>query len=512
MGEKSIASVEDTGACTAAEETAVAQRRLRLYFLVAAVVPSVAGLVVALWLRSSVAAWLAAGGAIVAALVALAAAATAAKRIVLPLVGMAETWSRSAMNADRVKSTFVANMSHEIRTPLNSVLALSQLLRDGVGGPLTVDQRKYLEIIMRNGQTLLRLIDDILDLSRIESGHIEIDTEDVDLGSQLDAIVEALSPLAMAKDLDISVKLPDDLPPVRCDVDRLRQILTNLIGNAVKFTESGTVRVTAEAQAAVVSVHVTDTGIGIPQAQLGHIFEEFVQVDQTLARRQGGAGLGLAIASRLARLMGGEIVASSVVGSGSRFTLTLPRAAERAERKNVSRLSTPTAEAVDDIRAEAYARVPRQASPTVLIVEDNEDNLFTLREVLAPLSFDIVAASTGRQAIDSCRRRMPDLVIMDVQMPGMSGLQATGAIRALPGGADVPILALTAQAMAGDRERILEAGVNDYLAKPVAPRALRETVARLLALHPPEGEGVGAPSSGPISSKGEPHGAHTPRR
>jgi len=436
---------------------------------------------------------------------------------------MTESLARSAMNADRLKGAFVANMSHEIRTPLNSVLALSQLLRDGVAGPLTGDQRRYLEIIMRNGHTLLRLIDDILDLSRIESGHLVIDTQDIDLGPQIGAVVEALSPLAMAKDLDASVKLPDDLPMVRCDIDRFRQILTNLIGNAIKFTETGAVRVTAEARATAVAVHVTDTGIGIPQAKLGHIFEEFVQVDQTLARRQGGAGLGLAIASRLARLMGGEITASSVVGSGSRFTLTLPRAAEARgaanadegiEKKNVSGLSTSLPEAVDDIRAEAYARTPRQAPATVLIVEDNEDNLFTLREILAPLSFEIAAASNGRQAIDYCRRQMPDLVIMDMQMPGMTGLQATGGIRALPGGADVPILALTAQAMAGDRERILEAGCDDYLPKPVSPRDLRATVTRLLAARPASESGAdaGGPTSPGFSPKGEPHGAHTPRR
>jgi CheY-like chemotaxis protein len=149
-----------------------------------------------------------------------------------------------------------------------------------------------------------------------------------------------------------------------------------------------------------------------------------------------------------------------------------------------------------------------------LIVEDNEDNLFTLREILAPLSFEIAAASNGRQAIDYCRRQMPDLVIMDMQMPGMTGLQATGGIRALPGGADVPILALTAQAMAGDRERILEAGCDDYLPKPVSPRDLRATVTRLLAARPASESGAdaGGPTSPGFSPKGEPHGAHTPRR
>jgi signal transduction histidine kinase/CheY-like chemotaxis protein len=511
MGEHSTLNVVGRAVSGGPPDTISCRRRLRVYFLTAAVVPPVAALLVALFVHAQAVPWLAAS-AVLGALVALAAWTLASQRVLIPLGGVADNRVRSEMNADRLKSTFVANMSHEIRTPLNSVLALSQLLRDGTAGPLTPDQSKYLEIITRNGRTLLRLIDDILDLSRIESGHLQVDTQDVDLGPQIAAIVEALSPLAMAKELDAIVKLPDDLPLVRCDVDRLRQILTNLIGNAIKFTDSGAVRVTAEAYAVAVAVHVTDTGIGIPQAELGHVFEEFVQVDQTLARRQGGAGLGLAIASRLARLMGGDITASSVVGSGSRFTLTLPRAAEGVERKNVSRLSTPPTEAVEDIRAEAYARSPRQAPTTVLIVEDNEDNLFTLREMLAPLSCEIAAASSGRQAIDYCRRQLPALVIMDMQMPGMSGLQATGAIRALAGGDEVPILALTAQAMTGDRERILEAGCDDYLAKPVAPRALRATVTRLIGSRTRNGLGPGRALSRTTSLLEDPHGAPTPRR
>ena len=500
-------------AVTATQFAASARRRLRIYFLAAALAPVVTGLLIAVLARSSASVWLAVC-AVVGGLGALVATSLAVRRIVLPLHGIAEGLCRTASNADNVKSTFVANMSHEIRTPLNSVLALSQLLRDGVAGPLTVDQRRYLEIITRNGRTLLRLIDDILDLSRIESGHLEVDTEDVDLAPQIDSIVEALTPLATAKDLHITMKLPDDLPLVRCDVDRVRQILTNLIANAIKFTDAGMVRVTAAASDVSVVIHVTDTGVGIPQAELGRIFEEFVQVDQTLARRKGGAGLGLAIASRLARLMGGDIAVSSVAGSGSRFTLTLPRAPEASEKRNVSRLSTRD-ETVDDIRAEAYARGPRDVPITVLIVEDNEDNLFTLREMLAPFAFDIAAASTGRQAIDYCRAQLPDLVIMDVQMPGMSGLQATGAIRVLPGGGDVPILALTAQAMSGDRDRILDAGCDAYLAKPVAPGELRATVARLLGARRPDvldSASSVRPAMVDGSQKGDHNGADTPRR
>jgi signal transduction histidine kinase/ActR/RegA family two-component response regulator len=487
-----------------APEVASAARRLRPYFLAAALIPSLAVLAIAAIFRSHAVFWLAvcAGVGVGAALVT---AALAMRRVVLPLHGIADGLSQTAANADRLKSAFVANMSHELRTPLNSVLALSQLLRDGVPGPLTPDQRKYLEIITRNGQTLLRLIDDILDLSRIESGYLEMATQDVDLAPQIAAIAEALSPLAMAKDLDLTVKLPNELPLVRCDVDRVRQILTNLIGNAIKFTDAGTVRVTAEAKPSAVAINVTDTGVGIPDGDLERIFDEFVQVDQTLARRQGGTGLGLAIASRLARLMGGAIAVSSVAGSGSRFTLTLPRAPQSTETRNVSRLSTPPGDTVDDNGAEAYAPGQRQTPATVLIVEDNEDNLFTLRQILAPLPLETVSASSGRQAIEYCRRGMPDLVIMDMQMPGMSGLQATGAIRALPGGANTPILALTAQAMAGDRERILGAGCDAYLSKPAAPREMRATVARLLASRGPDAPAPSPPEEGRS-------GAHTPRR
>jgi signal transduction histidine kinase/CheY-like chemotaxis protein len=420
-----------------------------------------------------------------------------------------EETSRRSEEADRLKSLFIANMSHEIRTPLNSVLALSQLLRDGVAGPLTVDQRRYLEVIERNGQNLLRLIHDILDLSRIEAGHLEMDLQSLELGPQVGEVVTALGPLAMAKDLDLSARVAAEVPRVRADADRLRQILTNLVGNAIKFTESGMVQVTAEPRGAEVAIHVTDTGVGIPEADQAKIFQEFFQVDQTLARRQGGTGLGLAIASRLARLMGGQLSVSSVVGSGSRFTLSLPSlSAEEAAALASGPAAgepaprTPTAPfTVDEHR-------PR---PSVLLVEDNEDNLFTLRQVLARLPLEIVTAASGRQAIARCRTAMPDLVILDVQMPGMSGLQATGAIRALPGGAALPIVALTAQAMKGDRERILAAGCDEYLSKPVQPKVLIELVTRLLARSAESRAQQGGPARSDSPTEGD-HGAHPPRR
>jgi signal transduction histidine kinase/CheY-like chemotaxis protein len=417
----------------------------------------------------------------------------------------AEARSRRNEEVDRLKNAFIANMSHEIRTPLNSVLALTELLRDGVAGPLTVDQRKYLQVIERNGRGLLHLINDVLDLSRIEAGHLEMDTEDLDLAPQIEAVAEALAPLAAGRNLDLTVKLPADLPAARGDPDRFRQILTNLLGNAIKFTDSGgQVMVGAEARAESVVVVVTDTGVGIPDPYREKIFQEFFQVDQTLVRRQGGTGLGLAIARRLARLMGGDIAVESVVNRGSRFHLVLPRAAGngRAKPAHAAPEAPPT---MGPSGASAPAPAPGLPA-TVLLVEDNEDNLFTLRQILARRPLEVVTATSGRQAIERCRRDPPDLVIMDVQMPGMTGLQATGAIRALPGGADIPIVALTAQAMKGDRERILAAGCDDYLAKPVQPNELLAVVERLL--HRAASNATIAPATAGETADG----AHTPRR
>jgi signal transduction histidine kinase/ActR/RegA family two-component response regulator len=428
--------------------------------------------------------------------------------------------TRRSEEADRLKSAFIANMSHEIRTPLNSVLALSQLLRDGMAGALSGDQRKYLEVIERNGQNLLRLINDILDLSRIEAGHLEMDLQAADIAALIRATVGTLSPLAETKGLELHARLPERLPPVRCDVDRVRQILTNLIGNAIKFTEAGQVLVSAEAREGKIAVHVTDTGVGISDAAQGKVFQEFFQVDQSMARRRGGTGLGLAIASRLAHLMGGEITLESVLGAGSRFTLALEQATG-----DVVGLVTPGTDAAEQERAIRGAGGPGRsgrrplelpATPggapernaAILIVEDNEDNLFTLRQILAPLAVELVPAANGREAIDYCRRRRPDLIVMDMQMPAMSGLQATGAIRSLPGGAGIPIVALTAQAMKGDRERILAAGCDVYLSKPIQPKVLLGAIQRLLDRR---GEAV-ASRGGTQTTEEQGHGTHTPGR
>ena len=218
----------------------------------------------------------------------------------------------------------LAHLSHEIRTPLNSILALSQLLRDGMAGTLNVEQKKYVEVIERNGQNLIRLVNNVLDLSRMAAGHIDVELRSLDLGDQLRATAAALAPLAEVKGIELVVDAVPRLPLVRCDPDRVRQVLTNLIGNAIKFTDRGEVKISAARSGDMVAVHVSDTGIGIPEAARTRLFEEFFQAGESDARRNGGAGLGLAIASRLVQLMDGELSVQSAEGVGSRFTFTLP--------------------------------------------------------------------------------------------------------------------------------------------------------------------------------------------
>jgi signal transduction histidine kinase len=235
----------------------------------------------------------------------------------------------SVVGATESKSgslSVLRHLSHEIRTPLHSMLALAQLLRDGMAGDLNPEQRKYVEVIERNGQNLIHLVNDVLDLSRMEVGQIEIEMEvrPLDLGDQVRATVAALAPLAEVKKIDLTVDSIQDLPLVRCDPDRVRQVLTNLIGNAIKFTDRGQVVLSVEPRHQTVAVHVSDTGVGIPESARPRLFDAFFQGAGPQARRKGGAGLGLAIASRLVRLMGGDLSFESAEGVGSRFTFTLP--------------------------------------------------------------------------------------------------------------------------------------------------------------------------------------------
>jgi signal transduction histidine kinase len=234
--------------------------------------------------------------------------------------------SRTLEEMERLKSAFISNISHEIRTPLNAVLSLSQLMRDGSAGPLTEEQSRYLDVIQRSGQSVLNLLSDMIDLANLETGHLEVRSEDISLHSVVHSVLSYYQPLLDGKGLHLAVDVLETLPRVRADGHRAGQVVGHLLGNAIKFTERGTIAISGEARAGSVAIHVSDTGIGIPEETLTRIFDGFYQVDYRLGRRHPGAGIGLSLVGRLVRLMGGEITVRSTVGAGSRFTFALPTA------------------------------------------------------------------------------------------------------------------------------------------------------------------------------------------
>ncbi|OXY85928.1 HAMP domain-containing protein [Streptomyces diastatochromogenes] len=384
----------------------------------------------------------------------------------------AQQLSRTSM----YKSEFLANMSHELRTPLNSLLTLARLLAQNPDGNLTKKQVDYAEVIHSAGSDLLQLINDILDLSKVEAGKMEVRREPFGLSQLLDHLKATFGPVADERGLDFTVSVAREVPEcLTTDEARLRQVLGNLLSNALKFTDEGGVTLTVEyADAAgtpadlrcaepVLAFRVTDTGIGIPAERLRHIFEAFHQGDGTTARRFGGTGLGLSISREVAALIGGAIEVTSAPGRGSRFTLYLPHHAEQP---------APAAAATSEAPQPRERTLPEPAversGATVLIVDDDHRNVFALTEVLKTDGLRVVTADGGRRAIEVLTEYDEiELVLMDVMMAGMDGYEAIEEIRGLPGRANLPVIVVTAQAMPGDRARALEAGADDYLAKPV---------------------------------------------
>jgi len=237
-----------------------------------------------------------------------------------------DSQSRTLEEMERLKSAFISNISHEIRTPLNAVLSLSQLMRDGSAGPVTPEQARYLDVIQRSGQSVLNLLSDIIDLANLETKNLETRSEDIAPGVIAQAALASLLPIAQSKKLNVVVDLPETLPHVRADGHRLGQVISHLFNNAVKFTESGSIKIAGERWGDFVAISVADTGIGIPEDAMSRIFEGFYQVDYRLGRRHQGTGIGLTLVDRLVRLMGGEITVRSTVGTGSTFTFTVPAA------------------------------------------------------------------------------------------------------------------------------------------------------------------------------------------
>jgi signal transduction histidine kinase/CheY-like chemotaxis protein len=381
----------------------------------------------------------------------------------------------AAEGANRAKSEFLANMSHELRTPLNAILGLSEAVLEKVFGPLTTKQDKSLRTIHESGQHLLDLINDILDLSKIEAGKMELDIYSIPVEPICRASLRFIKEQAYKKQIQVSFDIAPAITNLEADPRRLKQMLVNLLTNAVKFTPQGG-QVGLEITKANGYMHfaVWDTGIGIAEEDLPRLFRPFQQIDSSLSRQYGGTGLGLSLVKRLAEMHGGSVAVESEPGKGSRFTVSLPSSAGVA---SLPAKALPEGTAVEVGEAPETTCAEAEGA-LILLAEDDERNVETMAGYLEVKGYRILVAKNGMEALDLAAAQRPNLILMDIQMPGMDGLEATRRLRA---NADVtlaqtPIIALTALAMPGDEERCLEAGADDYLSKPVELKRLIQTI------------------------------------
>lgn len=375
----------------------------------------------------------------------------------------------SAEDANRAKSAFLANMSHEIRTPLNGLLGMLHLMQTT---SLDEEQDKFIDMALRSGNRLTRLLSDILDLARIEAGRMPLNEQEFALSETFGALQESFGPISLSKNLPIHIEVGKNVPAkVIGDEVRIRQILFNLVGNAVKFTSRGGVRVEAWVLPPLLSDKVrllfivSDTGVGIADGKINVVCEPFTQVGDTFVRQFQGAGLGLAITKKLVTAMGGTLTFDSTEGQGTSVYLTLAL--------GLPEQATGSAEA-DQIHGCAVVK-----PLLILLVEDDEVNQFGTKLLLKKMGHSVITADDGRQALEAMRNYAFDGVLMDVQMPVMDGLEATRRIRTDTSGKfdpNIPIVAMTGYALVGDRERFLAAGMTEHLAKPVAMAALSDAL------------------------------------
>ncbi|MCP4451903.1 MAG: response regulator [Planctomycetes bacterium] len=388
----------------------------------------------------------------------------------------AESMTAKAEMANAAKSEFLANMSHEIRTPMNAIIGIADLLGEEA---LTKQQLGDIHTIQESAHSLLELINDILDFSKIEAGQLGVEIIDCSLGELLNSVESMMKPLAEQQSLAFRIIEKTQLPAqIRSDSTRLRQCFINLINNAIKFTDQGHVHMTVSLEdkqsRPVIRFDVEDTGIGIPIERQKAIFESYSQADDSTTREYGGTGLGLAVTKKLAELLGGEVTVSSEVGKGSIFTLVIPTVLDAAKQPLLDRRRAAAAgKQEDDTSSE------RQFSGCCLVAEDVPANQAVIERFLARSGLDVIAVNDGKEAVEQATSRPFDLIFMDMHMPNMNGYQATKTLRAA--GSKTPIIALTADAMKGNDQKCLEAGCDDYLAKPIDRRELVKTLCKYLS-------------------------------
>jgi signal transduction histidine kinase/HAMP domain-containing protein/ActR/RegA family two-component response regulator len=381
----------------------------------------------------------------------------------------------------KYKSEFLANMSHELRTPLNSLLILSKLLSDNKDSNLTPKQVEYAQTIYSSGSDLLALINEILDLSKVESGKMGVVAKPVSLTLVQDYVERSFREVAQQKGLTFDIEMDQDLPEtVKTDEQRLQQVLKNLLSNAFKFTEQGRVvmqvrradknlkfdsEILSEAED-ILAFSVVDTGIGIPKNKQKLIFEAFQQADGTTSRKYGGTGLGLTISREIARLLGGEIQVESTPGKGSRFTFFLPQTYSGSQVDLRENRESKLEQAIPSSASTGVVG-PELAGKRILVIDDDVRNIFAVTSMLETYGMKVIFAENGKDGIEALKKNEGlDMVLVDVMMPEMDGYETTRAIRKNPKYKSLPIIALTAKAMKGDREKCIAAGVSDYITKP----------------------------------------------
>lgn len=380
------------------------------------------------------------------------------------------------IHALQIRDEFMSNVSHELRTPLTAILAFTDLLQRQLYGPLNVRQAKAVSNVKDSAQHLLELINNILDISKIESGALALNIGAVDVKRLFQDSLHAIENVASNKNLTVNTYFDNQVSTIPADALRLKQALTNLLSNAVKFTPEGGaigLEVHGDIQTDVVRFTVWDTGIGIAADDFSRIFKPFIQLDHSLTREYEGSGLGLALVEYLVEMHGGAIIVESEIGKGSRFTISLPWSKPKSNQET-------KVDAVPEIVPLPVTSPSPAAQPLILVAEDNPFNREALCDLLHTEGFRTITAPDGAAAIRATREQHPDLILMDIQMPGMDGLETTRRIRADTELKDTPVIAVTALAMPGDRDRCLAAGANRYVSKPIDADRLLNLIGELL--------------------------------